>query len=187
MTRKTIQTRRSISVKGTTYAQLRDYCTGAGLSVSDFIEQRVAEYLAGLPVKEKPAPSLSARLRDASEKKYQESVDRVLVRVEQAAPKAGAQGERTPRRRRFGEMPWLPSRRPLKPSLMPTDGADARATVTDGKRRSRAAAARGRGVVRARGLRPGRARRAGAAVTGAGIETRACHKCGRAVAATGRR
>ena len=42
------QTRRSISVRGSTYYRLREYCDGAGASMSDFIEQRIAEHLQTL-------------------------------------------------------------------------------------------------------------------------------------------
>ncbi len=41
--------RRSISVRGSTYYRLRDYCEGAGFSMSDFVEQRIAEFFAALP------------------------------------------------------------------------------------------------------------------------------------------
>lgn len=40
------QTRRSISVRGTTYEALRDHCGDAGISLSDFVEQRIAEFFA---------------------------------------------------------------------------------------------------------------------------------------------
>ena len=39
------QTRRSISVRGTTYYRLREYCDGLGVSMSDFVEQRIAEHM----------------------------------------------------------------------------------------------------------------------------------------------
>ena len=38
------QSRRSISVRGVTYNQLREYCSRINLSMSDFLEQRVADY-----------------------------------------------------------------------------------------------------------------------------------------------
>lgn len=56
------QTRRSISVRGTTYNQLRDHCAGASISMSDFIEQRIADFFVTLgrslppPVVRAPAP-----------------------------------------------------------------------------------------------------------------------------------
>lgn len=43
------QTRRSISVRGATYDRLRDYCAATGLSLSDFVEQRIAEFFAAHP------------------------------------------------------------------------------------------------------------------------------------------
>ena len=47
-----VQTRRSISVRGSTYALLRDYCAGASLSMSDFVEQRIVEFFAARTSKE---------------------------------------------------------------------------------------------------------------------------------------
>ena len=44
------QTRRSISVRGVTYNQLRDHCAGASISMSDFIEQRIADFFAENPM-----------------------------------------------------------------------------------------------------------------------------------------
>src|SRR5262245_728930 len=56
------QTRRSISVRGVTYDRLREYCAGASISMSDFVEQRIADFFAGrpelaaAPAVAKPAP-----------------------------------------------------------------------------------------------------------------------------------
>jgi len=65
------QTRRSISVRGVTYGQLREHCAGVGLSMSDFIEQRIADYfaehgigapaIAPAPTRSQPAPRLVER------------------------------------------------------------------------------------------------------------------------------
>jgi len=55
--------RRTISVRGETYEQLRDYCMHAGISMSDFVEQRVADFLAALPDRARSA--ISPGLRDA--------------------------------------------------------------------------------------------------------------------------
>ncbi len=41
-----VQTRRSISVRGSTYAVLVDYAAANSISVSDFVEQRIAEWFA---------------------------------------------------------------------------------------------------------------------------------------------
>jgi hypothetical protein len=38
------QSRRSLSVRGVTYNQLREYCSRINLSMSDFLEQRIADY-----------------------------------------------------------------------------------------------------------------------------------------------
>lgn len=40
------QSRRSISVHGVTYNQLREYCARINLSMSDFLELRVAEFFS---------------------------------------------------------------------------------------------------------------------------------------------
>ena len=59
------QTRRSISVRGTTYDRLRDHCQKNNLAMSDFVEQRLAEFFAakGEPKKAKlPEPIMSATL-----------------------------------------------------------------------------------------------------------------------------
>lgn len=40
------QTRRSISVKGTTYATLRKYCDQQGRSMSDIVEEQLANLFA---------------------------------------------------------------------------------------------------------------------------------------------
>lgn len=41
------QTRKSISLRGTTYAKVREHCARAGVSMSDFLEERIAEWFAG--------------------------------------------------------------------------------------------------------------------------------------------
>ncbi|MCB9554823.1 MAG: hypothetical protein H6707_01885 [Deltaproteobacteria bacterium] len=38
------QTRRSVSVRGTTYERVRLYCERIGISMSEFVEARVAEF-----------------------------------------------------------------------------------------------------------------------------------------------
>ncbi len=55
------QTRRSISVRGATYDQLRNYTASADLSMSDFIEQRIAEFFAAHPNAAK-APPVAPRI-----------------------------------------------------------------------------------------------------------------------------
>ncbi|MSP59353.1 MAG: hypothetical protein EXR72_03250 [Myxococcales bacterium] len=55
------QTRRSISVRGTTYVRLKSYCEAASLSMSDFVEQRIAKYLEGQPGAVAPARPLLSR------------------------------------------------------------------------------------------------------------------------------
>jgi hypothetical protein len=48
------QTRRSVSIRGTTYEQVREYCERHGLSMSEFMEQRIALFFEGAA--ERPAP-----------------------------------------------------------------------------------------------------------------------------------
>ncbi len=55
------QTRRSISVRGVTYAKLRDYCAGIDLSMSDFVEQRIAEFFAAHPAAATTKPVIVAQ------------------------------------------------------------------------------------------------------------------------------
>lgn len=59
------QTRRSVSIRGATYDHVRDYCTEAAVSMSDFVEERIAAFFADPlraappadPVPRKPAPA----------------------------------------------------------------------------------------------------------------------------------
>ena len=59
------QTRRSVSIRGTTYAQIRAYCERQGLSMSEFVEQRIAAFFTqiGEPrlVASSKKPATSAR------------------------------------------------------------------------------------------------------------------------------
>lgn len=38
------QTRRSVSIRGATYELIRQYCEQNGLSMSEFVEERIAEF-----------------------------------------------------------------------------------------------------------------------------------------------
>src|SRR5579883_1371768 len=55
------QSRRSISVRGVTYQKLREHCAGAQISMSDFIEQRIADYFGEEAEPARPAPRPAAR------------------------------------------------------------------------------------------------------------------------------
>ena len=68
------QSRRSISVRGVTYNQLREHCGNVNISISDFLEQRIVDYFtankitfngpgttAKSPFKPMPRPTISAR------------------------------------------------------------------------------------------------------------------------------
>lgn len=62
MTRQ--QTRRSISVRGTTYERIQTHCANSGRSVSSFIEEIVAERLDALGV---PVPVKVSAQRQGDE------------------------------------------------------------------------------------------------------------------------
>ncbi len=44
------QTRRTVSLRGSTYRQVREHCSKMSLSMSNFIEARIAEYFRGRDV-----------------------------------------------------------------------------------------------------------------------------------------
>jgi hypothetical protein len=78
------QTRRSISVRGTTYAHLRDFCAANDRSMSDVVEELLSKILengAAPPAKKTVAP-LVARAPHKPEPKVMKPVeDRAAVRV----------------------------------------------------------------------------------------------------------
>ena len=50
------QTRRSVSIRGSTYDRVRQYCERAGISMSEFVEERIASFFdAGRPAVKPPA------------------------------------------------------------------------------------------------------------------------------------
>jgi hypothetical protein len=53
------QTRRSISVRGTTYEHVHAHCQANRLAVSAFIEERLGEFFSAL---KRPVPSVPVRL-----------------------------------------------------------------------------------------------------------------------------
>jgi hypothetical protein len=60
------QTRRSISVRGTTYDTLRRFCQDQNRSMSDVVEEQLARLLSAKPVVAKPAarqrPTVAPRI-----------------------------------------------------------------------------------------------------------------------------
>jgi hypothetical protein len=50
------QTRRSISVRGITYDNLRRYCDDKSLSMSEVVEEQLARLLGGVESSGRPAP-----------------------------------------------------------------------------------------------------------------------------------
>lgn len=62
------QTRRSISVSRGTYERLKAYCETNGISMSQFVERRVGDYLGRMaPPQTSPAASTSARAPEAEQ------------------------------------------------------------------------------------------------------------------------
>lgn len=55
------QTRRSVSIRGSTYEQIRDYCESEGMSMSEFVEARIASFF-GNSATEKPSPIVMPKL-----------------------------------------------------------------------------------------------------------------------------
>ena len=62
------QTRRSISIRGTIYARIKNYCDAEGIACSAYVEKLVTEALdaAGVPVV-KVAPAYPKRVRPEPE------------------------------------------------------------------------------------------------------------------------
>ncbi len=50
------QTRRSISVRGTTYDNLRQYCAEQDISMSEVVEEQIAKLLSRPSAAGRPAP-----------------------------------------------------------------------------------------------------------------------------------
>lgn len=67
MARKT--TRRSISLKGTTYARLRSHCEETGRSISGLLEEIIAEHLTEIGVPEWTGPVPTGRTQPTREDK----------------------------------------------------------------------------------------------------------------------
>ncbi len=55
------QTRRSVSIRGTTYDRIRDFCERKGISMSEFVEARISTFFDG----DAPAPAKSKALPKA--------------------------------------------------------------------------------------------------------------------------
>jgi len=78
------QTRRSISVRGTTYDTLRRFCQDQDRSMSDVVEEQLAKLLAAKPIHAKPAP------------RPRPTVAPKLVRAPAPAPSSSAAGRPAP-------------------------------------------------------------------------------------------
>jgi hypothetical protein len=48
------QTRRSVSIRGSTYEQIRKYCERNGVSMSEFVEDRIASFFGNGGAKSAP-------------------------------------------------------------------------------------------------------------------------------------
>jgi hypothetical protein len=73
------QTRRSISVRGTTYAALRDYCEGHDRSMSDVVEELLAGVIDSKPAAKKTVAHYVARV--SSSPKEVTPKDEVAIRT----------------------------------------------------------------------------------------------------------
>lgn len=60
------QTRRSVSIRGETYATVRGYCEQHGVSMSEFVEQQIAQFFRGAPISVPPTPRVTVAKRPAS-------------------------------------------------------------------------------------------------------------------------
>jgi hypothetical protein len=54
------QSRRSVSVRGVTYEQIRRYCERIGISMSEFVEARIADYFGNGGLKPLPVTTRSS-------------------------------------------------------------------------------------------------------------------------------
>ncbi len=62
------QTRRSVSIRGSTYELIRKHCEQNDLSMSLFVEERIAEFFGnGLPAKPKPKAKSKAKSKKAKD------------------------------------------------------------------------------------------------------------------------
>jgi hypothetical protein len=52
------QTRRSVSIRGTTYDRVRDFCERSNISMSEFVEERIASFFGDVPAVREPAASV---------------------------------------------------------------------------------------------------------------------------------
>jgi hypothetical protein len=63
------QTRRSVSIRGSTYEQIRKYCERNGVSMSEFVEDQIAQFFGngGSSAETKPSERIDKEeLQDAA-------------------------------------------------------------------------------------------------------------------------
>lgn len=118
------QTRRSISVRGTTYEALRAHCAEASLSMSDFIEQRIAEYFeqsGAAPVPTK-AEKVAAEAEPPAKVKKAQPAKAEPVAAKTVTEKTTAQPGKTEKKseaKKAGESARIPSASAIhKPSAL---------------------------------------------------------------------
>ena len=75
------QTRRSISVSRTTYERLKAYCETHGISMSQFVETRVGDFLGRQSV---PSPQVEAAIQTSVE--HQPETETVREEIEKSPP-----------------------------------------------------------------------------------------------------
>jgi hypothetical protein len=110
------QTRRSISVRGSTYDALRVYCDQHGKSMSEIVEAELERVLGNMSAPSvKPAPAKSERTRTVSARPAPRSMANKIVRAAApvAPPKSSAvSGTGRPAPRPAREV--IPERQPTK-------------------------------------------------------------------------
>lgn len=84
------QTRRSVSIRGTTYDKVREFCERKNVSMSEFVEERIADFFGEATI-EKPAPATTRRLPKAPRPVPQATAAKPTPL--QAAPKQGNGGD----------------------------------------------------------------------------------------------
>jgi hypothetical protein len=90
------QTRRSISVSRSTYERLRAYCETTGMSMSQFVETRVGDFLGRSRSSEAAAPPPSAPAAGESPREVPREAPREVAREVRPQPVAAPRPAPTP-------------------------------------------------------------------------------------------
>lgn len=60
------QTRRSVSIRGSTYEQIRKYCERNNISMSEFVEDRIATFFGNGGARPEAKPKKGEEIQDAA-------------------------------------------------------------------------------------------------------------------------